>query len=239
MRKFILAIVIADGWAGSAVAIGRTDVLECGVSDGSKFILRSKYEFSLIPLPAIHSSRETNRGSWGTTYQDRAGKSTSIHSSVMFAGRRQVMQACAYFGMKNGVPLAPFMYHRADGSWSSQDSFDKRLYINQFHLSESSPAQRQMAAEGLTGAAFEFNWIYSEGDRVTYEQPLYRGSTHPTMPIDAVYQAFSNDGGKTWSEGKITKDARIFELGKSWVDQSISAKPLSLNGKAVTAQVEQ
>jgi hypothetical protein len=231
MRKFILAVAVLGAWVETAAAIGREDVLECGVADGSKFILRSKYEGSMIPLPALHSSRETKRESWGAAYQDRPGKLTPIPASVQFAGRRQVGEVCANFGMKNGAPLAPFIYRRPDGNWSRQEDFDERLSISVSRLPAGSPVQRQMAAAGITDAAYRFGWVYPDGQRLVYEQPLYRRTGIHSTPIDAVYQAFSSDGGKTWSEGTVTTDAHIFELGKSLVEQSISARPLSLNGK--------
>lgn len=101
------------------------------------------------------------------------------------------------------------------------------------HLSfaEGAPIQRQLQAAGIQDEAYNFGWIYPQGERLVYEKPLYRRPRESSTPVDAVYQAWSSDGGKTWSEGQVTTDAHIFELGRGWVEQSIGAQPLSLNGK--------
>ena len=78
-----------------------------------------------------------------------------------------------------------------------------------------------------------FAYIRPLGRRLLYEKPLNRtlAGTMYTIPFDAVYQAFSDDGGRTWSEGHITDQALIFEMGRSWIEQSFRARPLRLNGK--------
>ncbi len=40
-----------------------------------------------------------------------------------------------------------------------------------------------------------------------------------------VYQSLSSGNGKTWSPPVITKDAKLFEIGKLVTEQSWSAKP--------------
>jgi hypothetical protein len=52
-----------------------------------------------------------------------------------------------------------------------------------------------------------------------------------TLPVAAVLQAISEDGGKTWSAPMVTEDAQIFDIGKGWIEQRFRARPVSLNGK--------
>ena len=54
-------------------------------------------------------------------------------------------------------------------------------------------------------------------------------------PITAVYQSISTDDGKTWADPIITKEAKIYELGKSILEQSFIARPISINGKKIEA----
>lgn len=77
-----------------------------------------------------------------------------------------------------------------------------------------------------------FGFIRPQDAQLIFEKPLSRkiGMLY-TIPFDAVYQAFSNDNGRTWTEGRVTSDAVIFEMGRSWSAQSFTARPLRLNGK--------
>jgi len=61
------------------------------------------------------------------------------------------------------------------------------------------------------------------------------GNSLPNGKIVAVYQSTSTDEGKTWSDPIITKDAKIYELGKSTLEQSFIARPISINGKKIEA----
>jgi hypothetical protein len=94
LRYLALAICLSSG---SAEAVKREDVLECGLPDGSKFILRSSYEWSPIPLPMGHNSRESNRVAWGA-YQGLSGKEVPVPASVDCKGKSKLSEACAYVG---------------------------------------------------------------------------------------------------------------------------------------------
>ncbi len=224
-------------WTGSASAITRDDVLICGLPDGSSFILRSRYDWSPVPLPMVHSSRETNRGGWVPSYQDKSGKVTAIPFTIHYAGQSKLVEACAYFGMKNGAPLAPFSFRRADGSWFLAKDFPRGdLDIDIDTMDNASPQRRELLRNaGIKSVAEGFGWIYADSGQVIYEKPLHRTDVGYiySRPIDAVFQAKSNDGGATWSGGHITTDARIFEVGRGQMEQGIRARPLSLNGKSL------
>jgi hypothetical protein len=223
-------------FASRVEALQREDVLECELQDGSKFILRSTYDWSAIPLPMGHSKRESNRSAWNVAYLGRHGREVAVPASVDYKGESRLQEACAHMGMKGGVPLAPFSFLQADGNWSAQEGFPmERLNISHFSLQEGSPVQQELQRAGIKGDAFNFGWIYATGLGLVYEKPLYGKSDGYlyTRPIAAVYQAWSKDGGKTWSEGRVMNEATIFELGRGWVEQGIRARPRRLNGKAL------
>jgi hypothetical protein len=222
--------------ASDASAMTLDDVLECGLPDGSKFILRSQYDWSPVPLPMVHSSRETNRGGWVPSYQDKSGKVVPVPFTIPYSGNSKPVEACAYFGMKNGAPLAPFSFRRADGSWFLAKDFPRgALDIHVDRVDDASPLRQELQRAGIKSEAYRFGWLYQDGGEVIYEKPLHRTDTGYvySIPIDAVFQARSSDGGGKWSEGHVTADARIFELGRGWIEQSIRARPVSLNGKSI------
>jgi hypothetical protein len=233
MRRLLGLLLLCSA---SAQAVTRADVLECGLPDGSKFILHSQYDWSPVPLPMVHGSRETNRGGWVPSYQDKSGKVVPVPFTLTYSGISKPVEACAYFGMKNGAPLAPFSFRRADGSWFLAKDFPRgTLDIHVDRVDHASPLRQELQNAGIKSEAYRFGWLYQDGNDVIYEKPLHRTDTGYvySIPIDAVFQARSSDGGGKWSEGHVTTNARIFELGRGWIEQTIRARPLSLNGKSV------
>jgi hypothetical protein len=220
----------------TAQAVPRKDVLECVVADGSRFVLTSTYDW--FPVPVLrHSSSESRRVSWSPMYFDVHGRRSAVPSSVMYENkvRQTLEEVCAHFGMRDGVPLAPYSYLREDGTWYSVDDFPwQKLNV---HLvgppSEMRDRERALLEAGIKYAPNQFAYIRPAGTRLVFEHPL----SHTLVgwlykvPFDAVYQAFSDDGGRTWSDGQLTDNALIFEMGRGWVEQSFRARPVRLNGK--------
>jgi hypothetical protein len=219
-----------------AHAIARKDVLICAVPDGSKFVLRSEYNWNPVPLPVYHHSRESKRTGWGFTYVDRNGRHSNLNGSANFYGTKtlELEHACANVGMKSGVPLAPFTFRREDGSWDPISSFPM-AELNVEPSQGSEETRRRMEHNGIQWAAYNYGLILAQGRRLIYEKPLYRSKqgTEYTIPFAAVLQSISEDGGKTWSAPIDTENAQIFDIGKGWIEQSFRARPVSLNGKPV------
>lgn len=222
--------------SANADAVTREDVLECGLADGSQFVLRSKYEWMLLPLPVgRHGSRMSKRRGWIASYQDRSGKEVTVPGMVNYGGEATLSTACSYFGMKHGQPLAHFSFRRADGSWLAWEQFPMAKLDIEVNGDSSEAPQRMLQQAGVKVTAFHFGLIYADGQHLIYEKPLYRSRAvyDARLPIDAVFQARSDDGGLTWSDGEVTSNAQIFELGRAWASQSFLARPVSLNGKSI------
>jgi hypothetical protein len=238
------ALFVLYAVSNLAQAIGREDVLECGLPDGSKFVLRSKYDYSLIPLPAIHSSRVTNRGSWAAEYVDPLGHKSRPGASVHFSGignTNQIRGVCAYFGMIHGVPIAAFTHMKKNGDWFSLADFPwSKLRVDVGYEPDTLSAALRPVMEkaGIKGSISGFGHTISEGGQLMFEHLLSRTNRGYLYDrkVDAVYQSFSTDNGKTWSDPIVTTDAKIFEIGKSWLEQSFIARPISLNGKPIKAE---
>lgn len=237
-----LAAVALGGMSSDALAIQREDVLECGLPDGSKFILRSRYDFSLVPIPLGHHSRESDRLPWQGHYLDKSGRLSEVPTSIHYSNKElsELAEVCANFGMRNGHPLARFTYQRDDGKWQPLDSFPwSKLHVNVGASPDELTREQRSAMErvGIKRSAYMFAYILPKDGRLVYEQPLhktYSGYTY-SLPIEAVYQSFSEDGGKTWAPPMVTSKAEIFEIGKSRIGQSTRARPILINKKIISA----
>ncbi|MRX11720.1 hypothetical protein GJ697_28215 [Pseudoduganella sp. FT25W] len=109
--------------AGQAYA-EQADVVECGLPDGSKLILRSKYDRFPLPIPTgRHGSLISKRESWMATYRDGQGRKSKVPGATEYSGQLLLDIACADYGMKHGVPMAKYTFRRADGSWQSLAEF--------------------------------------------------------------------------------------------------------------------
>ncbi|MBB4013485.1 hypothetical protein [Niveibacterium umoris] len=228
----------------SVMAIGREDRIECRLPDGAKIILRSRYDFSLVPLPLVHASRESDRRDWDAEYHGMDGGPVDIPISVFYYGKQAVdaALACAHFGLRNGVALGPMTFRYSTGKWASREKFPRgELDVTWVYVVPNElPAhlRQKMDEAGIKDAAPKFGFIVPMGGRLVYEQPLHKtheGFAH-TRIFDAVFQSFSDDQGTTWSSPVVTTDALIFELGKTWLQQSFVARPVSLNGVKIPPQ---
>lgn len=143
--------------------------------------------------------------------------------------------------MLKGVPLADFTHLQKKGSWFSLADFPwgkLRLDFTDKPETRNSTLQSMMDSAGIKVGIWEFAHTLPVDGQMVFEQLLSRvdrGYIYDRK-IDAVYQSFSSDNGKTWSDPIITTDAKILEIGKAWSRQSYIARPISLNGKPITAE---
>lgn len=237
------ALALAAAAPSAAFAqVTRTDVLECVVQDGSRFILKSKYKWVVIPIPG-RPDREYDRESWHVTYRDRQGRTSSVPAGVHFQNRftQHLITTCSEFGMWNGTALGPYTYLRSDGTWHSREYFPwHQLDVNPLGEPGSPSAERaaRLAAFGINDAAFNFAFIAPDKGKLLYEQPLHESNMGYQFDkhVDAVFQAESSDGGATWSKGEFTRQPRIFEVGKGRSAQAVRAVPVLINGKKVVPE---
>jgi len=259
--RALSALCLCFASAVAHASITREDVLECGLPDGSKFVLRSKYEWATIPWPVPHHSRASKRGSWGVQYRGISGEVSSAPASVHFSGTypEELREVCAYFGMRDGVPLVAHSYLQPSGNWlpiSENFPWDKldvhfpsepmteakRAALENLRASLPPEEARKskyaaLDAAGVRGSTYLFAFILPKHGRLGYEQPLHRADAGYLFDktFDAVYQSFSDDWGKTWSDPVIATKAEIFEIGKSSIDQCFRARPIKIDGKRIAA----
>jgi hypothetical protein len=89
-----------------------------------------------------------------------------------------------------------------------------------------SPEIRQFMQSEFLYANISYVIPLEQLDQLLFEEAL-TALEHPSVPyntVQFVYQSISTDYGKTWSAPIITKDAKLFEIGRLLTEQSWSAK---------------
>lgn len=259
----------------SACAITRSDVLECGLPDGSKFILTSKYQWNPISINP-HGSSNHHQESFSVTFRpSNSWKKIELNRSVSYVPisdenyRNDMCMSFNIFYMDNSnnnrkFPINHFReleYMFGNFSWilnqedkseikraKDEDSEigEKRHYAVYDAVTEAykriyrtkaskNGAPDSMDLSGYNQVAKVKSKTYAE---ITFETKGAYCEDSPLFskcPITAVWQSISTDEGKTWTDPIITKDAKIYELGKSILEQSFIARPISINGKKIEA----
>jgi hypothetical protein len=231
IARYIAAVFLA-GMSTQASAIPREDVLECTTPGQGTFILRSKYEFDITPLPTYHHSRVSKRGRWHISFRNSKGRLSEVPGGIDYNGvaRWALDLACAHVGVIHGRAVAPFTFMRDNDAWSSIDDFPwPALDVNLLTVENPSPEQKILLQAGVKGTAFHFGLVVPLDGVLLYEKPLYYDKKAPTF--NTVLQSKSLDDGETWSVPTVTEEASLFEIGKGWTEQRFVARPVSLNGK--------
>ena len=233
----------------SACAITRSDVLECGLPDGSKFVLTSKYEWHPIAeiLPGHPAADRTNQSDYSVrlvTAKPRSRVDFENYASIPYkypevTGNDKELCHKLYSINDN--------YHIYQNFYSKkQKLLSKVLNANLKGLSitksdNPSIIQSDLDSQSLTPIYEGFYLVNSTV--VVFEQALTntddncnsRLSTDEQCKIVAVARSELSKDSQTWTEPIITKDAKVFELGKTIYEQSFIARPISINGKKIEA----
>lgn len=227
---------------GSFFLIKREDTLECGLKDGSRFMLSARYLWD--PIAELIPADVTTRYGSGhiIEYQPRKGTAYEIAGTLdYFPGMWSPdTQTCSdayvagdivygwgmYFSRATGKPISfpdppPSLRSFYDATTAQPISIDMRVLVRQL-----SPLVTASVAAG-SRVIYEFAMIEAKGQCRSAED------FERKCPILAVYQSTSPDKGKTWNQPVVTTKAEIFELGKSLEEQSFVAKPIRINGKSV------
>ena len=237
-RLAAMALLAALALPASA-QIPRKDVLVCGFLDGSRFILTSRYSYNVLSLIAPIREHEHRKG-WDIEYEDAKGRQSSPPSYVHYSGNHsnELRSVCTQAGgVRNGLAMVRFSYLQSSGEWFSKKGFpwdQMRIPSDEKDMRES-----KFGKAGFLVAPLLFAFIMPLNDgRLVFEHPLERSRSttdryYYEMRFDGVYQAFSADNGKTWSDPVITTDALIFQMGKRWIDQCFVARPIEFNGDKI------
>ena len=221
-------------------SIHRSDVLICGFPDGSRFILTSDYDWYPTAKLFRSAAEEMNRKGWDIKHENAKFLRSDPPSYVHYSGDQpnELRSVCTQAGgVRNGVVMVGHSFLQQSGEWLPIKDFpweqmripdDKEMHESKF------------GKAGFLVAPYLFALIMPLNDgRLIFEHPLEK--SRPTtdryyyeMRFDGVYQSFSSDNGKTWSDPIITTDALIFQMGKRWIDQCFVARPIEFNGEKIT-----
>jgi len=237
IKKLLIWIVIL-ALLRAAWEFPMKDELECGLPDGSKFVLTSTYNYSLIAAHLMpHAQSVSERTDYRISYYDGEGRRLDLAPAGV---GYSYGEKCSYVGMIQGTPIVEGSYRKKEGGWFDTELTPYALYLSGTPSEQPEKIRIQLKHLGLSPEALLDGNILPIGKTLVNEQGLvtYKdeyGNTLPDGKIVAVYQSTSNDDGKTWSEPIITKDVKIYELGKSTYEQSFIARPISINGKKIEA----
>jgi hypothetical protein len=235
----------------------RTDIIECGLAEGGKFIIRDTYRWDPIAehLPAVVTTIY-DRGNYEVWYVNPQGV---IDKNVPSDIKRS--EDCSLFGSVKGIPIITGSFKQKNSDWFSAKNLPDNLILTTVASRQPALVRNQLYEKALTPAT-DRAFLLPIKHRLVYEIPLL-GDTIKFKPkvddqstknmdtislmrlgsdpaeyndeqkIMAVYQSFSSDQGGIWSDPEITYQAEIFELGKSLSEQSFVGKTERYNGKSI------
>jgi hypothetical protein len=214
--------------SAAEVYIPRTKVhFKCLFSDGSytEYKEREKWYFYATPIPHAQDrarldserkyvdSKKKAHKYIGTVDPDCIGVGKR-HGRLFFVnGFEDLQRNIVHFdGDRNAIGIYPPDFK--DFPKEIPGSPDQKPEIRQFMKTE------------FLYADISYVIPLSNHDHLLFEEAL-TALKHPTVPygtVQFVYQSISTDYGKTWSTPIITKDAKLFEIGRLLTEQSWSAK---------------
>ena len=239
-----LATIVHFGDDGVEIYIPRTLVhYKCHFPDGSytEYKKRYKWYFYLEALPVIVNTR--GNLDFNKKYVDAKGR------THQYVGTGESGSDCIGIGKRNGRLFWVYGFENSKGQmvhfdpyFNAKDVIAPRWEDFPNGLSHHHPKSLRYP-DGDAGPPTE-NQKFLEKEHLytgdgTYVLPIGNDTTylfeqaltalkHPTVPMGTVlyvYQSLSSGNGKTWSPPVITKDAKLFEIGKLVTEQSWSAKP--------------
>ena len=219
----------------ASAQIPREDVLECGLPDGSKFVLKSKYKW--YPQAKILRGDAAERLDQGPFHAEFISKtrnlSAVVHGSFGYRplDKENSERICAIFGQIKGIPYVgarTLMLPNSDRFVETE--FDEKLRL--FDARKENPVKIRSQLESLNVYP-SFGAITLIANKIAREQSLIH--TENQMVV-ATFRSESLDMGKTWSDPIITMNSEIFEIGKPVLEQCFIARPTAVNGKKVDAR---
>ena len=209
----------------SALAGKRHFEARCQASEGSQFVLRAEYDYSVLALG--HTSKMSMVSDWEVYYSPgtRWGKLIKAPALIRYAG--STAPDCDKMGVIDGVPVVSQSFLQSDGSWYPVKSLPAHQYLSSYPPEQPEPVRRQLERRGLF-VLDDFTLLAPLKGRLVFEQPLFshQAQANGHSHVGAVYQSTSSDKGKSWSPAIVTEHAELFEIGKPLAEQRYAARLL-------------
>lgn len=225
MNKRIKLVVFLLCLLSVTVAHAKSeDYLECDLANGDQFILINKYDYSPLARFTRHGASRTNQFGFLAYFKPKDNKvykdTLGNFGRFNVADEMQRKEACAdFFMFAEKVQSTGHEYKLHDNKVLNESiMFPSKEIIK--YLDRNIDGGKLYTPESPVPFQLKYN------NDITVEFGLTKKLIlrQPSI-IDAVIQTQSTDNGQTWSDPIITKDAKLFEIGKSILDQPAVAKP--------------
>jgi len=230
MSQAIAITAILGSLCTAAQAVHRKDVLECMLPGGRTATLTAAYDWSPLAevIPADVSKR-LNQEPWQIRFNAAHGLAgQQPPRTIPYAARGN---PCSHIGVVDGTLVACGTFLERSGSWFDSARLPSKLMLHPATKTQSPLVREQLQAIGAT-PVLSYSILAPRNGQLVFERPLVKAEGNSEKVI-AVFQSISTDGGASWSDPSITRQAQIFSLDQPPFGQPFQGRAVSLNGKAV------
>lgn len=137
----------------------------------------------------------------------------------------------SHVGAVDGTLIVNGTYLERSGTWFDDARLPDKLML--YPVSDMQPPTIRAQLEAIDAMpVLSYSLILPRNGRLVYERPLI-GIKSNRQNVVAVFQSTSSDGGVTWSEPSVTRQAEIFVLNQPFLAQPFQGRAVRLNGKDV------
>lgn len=235
MSQAIAVTALLGMLCTAAQAVHRKDVLECTLPEGGTATLTAAYDWSPLAevIPADVSKR-LNQEPWQIRFNPGHGlASQQPPRTIPYAARGN---PCSYLGVVDGTLVVSGTFLERSGNWFDSARLPSKLMLHPATKTQSPRVQTQLQAIGAS-PVLSYSILAPRNGKLVYERPLVKTEGNSEKVI-AVFQSSSTDGGASWSDPLITRQAQIFTLDQPPFAQPFQGHAVRLNGKPVPPERE-
>ncbi|MBC9070753.1 hypothetical protein IAI53_02140 [Thauera sp. CAU 1555] len=229
----------------SACSIRTHDEIECGLPDGSSFILRNSYDWYPLAKFVPHASERLNSTGFSTYYRPRnSGReihAAGAHSASLILPKYNdldyIARLCALHGMINGVPYVlanRYIPPGADGArkLNARDELFRAVIfgreVDQPQFEDIKDLELRFDRNTVSWAVDTIIW---RPDLLAIETPLVAKNAPDPAPVVGAYRIESRDGGQSWKNPHLTLKPEVYKLGKPAAEQCFVARLIRIDGR--------
>ena len=228
---FFLSMIGGD-LAYAQLTIPKEDRVECLLQNGDKFVLILQYKWDPAARLFAHATSRYKSGGFNVWYQEKGkGKLIDLDEDIgyAYAKTHEVRgELCSRAGIYGGIINSPGGKQKLPSSTyfiGINLPFNMEILLRM----ERDDIEIKKQLDDLQATLFARGLSYGMAKGAMFsELPLQREicmNSDCRSPIVAVWQSFSKDLGKSWSDPIITKDSKLFVMGKTPYEQPGVAKP--------------
>ncbi|MBC9070752.1 hypothetical protein IAI53_02135 [Thauera sp. CAU 1555] len=218
----------------SSCSIRTHDEIECGLPEGSSFILRSSYDWYPLARFVPHTAERLNESGILSYYKVKSsrieiGPTSAVYGIRDYDNPQLARQRCAMYGLINKAPYKALTSYKAPGSSTfTRLNQDRDLFFSA-SLGGNPPNHIRDALKRLK-ASYGGSAIIWRPEKVIIEIALETEDSSPPLTV-AVYRIESLDGGQTWTNPHVTTETEAFELGRTFDEQCFIARLIRIDDR--------